>query len=129
MRQPLAHLSLRERPLRADDVVAGPAGVAGADLEAGGEDDAIDRILGPVGHDAPLGDTLDAPAVGIDQGHVRPVEGRQVFVMEAGPFAELPVPGLERLSGVRVVNNGLGPGANLIHLLEVEQLHELALLA
>ena len=43
--------------------------------------------------------------------------------MEAGPLAELAVVRLERLGGVRVVDDRLDPRADLLHLLEVGQLH------
>ncbi len=111
-----------------DDVVARPAGVAGTDLEAGGEDDAVDRVLGTANHNAVLRDTLDPLAVGVDQCHVRPVEARQVFIVEARPLTELPVPRLEGFGSNWIVNDVFGPRADLIHLLEVDHLHELALL-
>jgi len=39
--------------------------------------------------------------------------------MEAGPLAELAVPGLEVLGRLRVADDGIHPGADLLHLLEV----------
>jgi hypothetical protein len=41
---------------------------------------------------------------------------------KAWPLAELPVVGLQRLGGVRVVDDRLGAGADLLHLLEVGEL-------
>ncbi len=71
-----------------------------------------------------LGDPLDALAVGVDQRDVRPVEGVEIFVVEAGPLAELVVLGLQRLGGGRVLDHAVHPGADLLHLLEVGQLHQ-----
>ena len=100
-RQPSAHLSVSVMPIAADEFVARAAGVVGADLEAGREDEAVELVFDAVGHHALLGDLLDALAIGIDQRHILPVEGRQVVVVEAGPFAELAVPGLECFGGRR----------------------------
>ena len=82
------------------DLEARAPGVGGADLEAGGEDDAVDLVLDAVEHQALLGDALDALAAGVDQRDVGPVEGRQIFVVEGRALAELAVPGLERLGGL-----------------------------
>ena len=46
-----------------------------------------------------LGDPLDALAVGVDQVRAGLVVGLQVLVVEAGPLAQLAVPGLELLGG------------------------------
>ena len=43
--------------------------------------------------------------------------------MEAGPLAELAVPGLERLGGGRVLDDVVDPRSDLVHLLEVGELH------
>ena len=87
------------------DLVAGAARVVGADLEAGGVDQAVELVLDAVDDDAALGDALDAPAVGVDERDVRAVERLQVLVVEAGPLAELAVVGLQRLGGRRVVDD------------------------
>ena len=105
------------------DFKAGAAGVACADLEAGGEDDAVDQILDAFEHQPGLGDALDAAAERIDQGDVRAVEGRQIVVVEGRTLAELPVPRLERLGRLGVVDRLIDPGADLVHLAEVRQLH------
>jgi hypothetical protein len=52
---------------------------------------------------AALGDALDA-AVVVDKVNARPVEGRQVVVVEARPLAELVVPRLEPLGRCRVLH-------------------------
>jgi hypothetical protein len=49
----------------------------------------------PVRHHALLGDAVDPVALGIDQGHVGTVEGRQIFVVEAGTLAHQIVPRLQ----------------------------------
>ena len=113
--------------IAADDLVAGPAGVTRANLEASSEDDTIHRILGPVDHDAVLRNAFDPFPLGINQGHVQPVEGGQVFIVEAGPLAELPVPRLESGGGGWIGDDVIDPSTDLIHLLKVEQLHQFAL--
>ena len=45
--------------------------------------------------------------------------------MEARAFAELPVVGLERFGRVRVVDDRVDPGPDLLHLLEVGEFHRL----
>ena len=71
VRKPSAQWSVRVLPSAAVDLEAGAAGVGGADLEAGGEDDAVDLVLDAVDDQARLGDALDALAAGVDQGDVR----------------------------------------------------------
>jgi hypothetical protein len=51
----------------AGHVIPGPFMVGGANLEAGGEDDAVDRVLPAGRHHAGLRDSLDSLAVGVDQ--------------------------------------------------------------
>ena len=117
---------LAERlPAPAVDVVAVAAAEAGADLEAGGEDQAVDLMSDTVDDHGVLGDPLDALAVGVHQLDRRPVEGLQVFVVEAGPLAELAVPGLQGLGRGRVLDHRLGPGADALHGGEVGDLHQL----
>jgi hypothetical protein len=72
------------------DLVAGAAGVVGAELESGDVDQAVERVLAVGGHDAPRGDPLDASAVGGDQRDVRTIERLEVLVVKAGALAELP---------------------------------------
>ena len=58
------------------------------------------------GHDHPgRGDPRDPLAVRVDQVGVRVVEGLQVLVVEAGPLAQLAVPGLQprAVSGSRTM--------------------------
>ena len=59
------------------------------------------------------------------QRDVGPVEGGQVLVVEARPLAELVVPWLERRCGIGILDDGVDPGPDLFHLLEVSQLHQL----
>ena len=55
---------LRKRdPVATDDLVAGRGACSRANFEAGGEDEAIDLVLGVVDDDRVLGDTLDAAAL------------------------------------------------------------------
>ena len=108
----------------ADDVVAGAAGVGRAHFEASGEDQAVEFVFLAIRHHAVLRQALDALAVGIHQGDVRAIVGGQVFVVEARPLAELPVPGLERRRRDRVFDDGVHTGAHLVHLLVVGQHHQ-----
>ena len=128
--QALGPLLRKAHAAPADDVVTGPAGVGGADLETGGEDQAVDLVLnlpvGPVHHHTVFGETLHALAVGVDQGHVGAVEGGEVFVVEAGPLAELAVPRLQLLGHGGILDDGVHPIADGVHLHVVGQLHQLA---
>ncbi len=56
---------------------------------------------------------------GVDQRHIRPVEGRQVVVVKTGPLAEAIVPRLQRLCGFGVGHDVCHPAADLFHLEEV----------
>src|SRR5262245_41726909 len=78
-----------------DEVKAGLTAELGEEIEPGREDQAIDSIFGAVGDHAFWGDPLYPLPLGVDQGDVVPVESRQVFVVEAGPLAEVVVVGLE----------------------------------
>ncbi len=110
-------------PAASDEVVARAARVVGADLEARREDQAVDLDLAAADHDTGLGDPLDAAALRVDQRDVRAIEGLEVLVVEARALAELPVPRLQRLRGGRIHNNRGHARADLLHLLEVGQLH------
>ena len=66
-----------------------------------------------------VGDPLDALAVGVDEVDRRQVERVEVLVVEAGPLAQLPVPGLQLGGGVRVGDDRVDPRPDLAHLLEV----------
>src|SRR3546814_14979379 len=100
-------------------VVARSAGVVGADLEPRRVDDAVELVLLAGYHDAPLGDPLHTLAVGVDEVRAGLVERLQVLVVEARSLAELAVPGLEPLRRGRVLDDGVDPSADLLHLLEV----------
>ena len=105
VREPAAEQAVERRksvrPFRAqvqpsppDDVVARSPGVVGADLEAGGEDHAIQLVLLVTNHDAALRHSFNTASQGVDEGHVGTVESSEVVVVEARPFTELPVVGL-----------------------------------
>ena len=111
LRQPLAAAAHR--------VEAGAPFVRRAHLEARGVDDAVHRVFHARHQQAVLGDALNALAVGVDQLHMGLVEGLQVFIMEAGPLAQLPVPGLELGGRVLVLHDGVGAGTDLVHLLVI----------
>ena len=64
-------------------------------------------------------------AVGVDERDVRAVERVEVLVVEARPLAELAVVRLQRLGRVRVVDDRVDAGADLLHLLEVGELDRL----
>ena len=120
-RRPVGPLLRHRLPAAAVHLVAGTAGVLRADLEAGGVDQAIEVEVLAVGPHASLVDALHAPALGVHQRHVGPVERGQVVVVEARPLAELAVPRLQRLGHHRVLHDLLHPGADLLHLVEVGQ--------
>ena len=63
-------------------------------------------------------------AISVDQVNIVTVEGRQVFVMKAGPLAELPVPGFELFCGFRIIHEFIDSGPDLLHLFEVGQFHQ-----
>ena len=107
-----------------DRVVAGPARIVGADLEAGRVDEAIERVFLSLHNHAPFGDPVDAMPVCIDKGDIVPVEGGEIIVVEAGSLAELSVPGLQRLGRSRIFHDLVHPGPHLIHFPEVGQFGE-----
>ena len=86
------------------DLVAGAARVGGADLEAGGEDDAVELVFDAVDDDARLGDRARRPCPSVS---TRCTFGRlkvgRYSSWKHGPLAELAVPGLQRLGGRRVL--------------------------
>ena len=77
------------------------ARVLGADLEARGEDDAVELVVNAVDPHAGLVDAFDTAAVGVDEVGTGLVERLEVFVVEARPLAQLAVPRLQRLGGLR----------------------------
>ena len=66
-----------------------------------------------------FGDPLDALAIGVDQPGARLVVRLQVLVVEARPLAQLPVPGLERLRGLRILDDRVDARTDLVHLLVI----------
>ena len=105
----------------ADQLEAGAAAVVGAHLETRREDQTVELVGHPVDDDAGLGDALHAAAAGVDQRDVVPVERLQIFVVEAGPLAEIAVPGFERLGGGAIGHDLVDPRPDLLHLGEVRQ--------
>ena len=120
---PISPLLREGPPPAAEDLVPGPADVRGPHLEAGGKDHAVDLVL-DAGHDqAAFGDAVDTLPVGVDELDVGPVERREVLVVEGRPLAEHLVIGLELLGDLRVFHQVVDPRADLVHLVEVGQLH------
>src|ERR1700735_1037683 len=72
----------------------------------------------------PLVSTSDAAPHRVDQRDVRPVEGRQIVVIESRALAELAVPRLQRLRGALVLDELVDARADLIHLFEVGNFRE-----
>ena len=94
---PAAHLSARFTPPRPMICVGGTPGERRhLGLEAGGVDETVELVILSVADESPWGHPFDAGRA-IDEGHVGQVEGRQVFVVEAGPLAEVAVIGLQDL--------------------------------
>ena len=100
-------------------VVAGTAFVFSANLKARGIDNTVDGIFNTANHNTRRSNPLDTLAIGIHQVSRGFVIGLQIFVVEAGPFAELLVPGLQVLGRFRIRNDAIDPGANLFHFLKV----------
>ena len=121
MRTPSRPLLGQGQAVAADDLEAGALRVTGADLEAGGENQTVQRVFDAVDDHAVHGDLLDSPAVGVDEGDVGTVERLQVLVVEAGPLAEVAVPRLERLGGGRIGHDRIDARPDLFHLGEVGQ--------
>src|SRR5690349_17260369 len=103
----------------AGQIEAGAPFVFGADFEAGCIDDAIERVFLARDDDAVPGDALDALAVGIDQMRARRVEGLQIRVMKAWPLAKLAIPGFQLRGRLAVADDGIDPGADFLHFLEI----------
>ena len=111
--------------LPADDVVTGPAGVTGADFKARAIDDAVNFIFDAINHQAFFSDALNALAIGVDQGHIGSIEGRQIIIIERRPFAEHFVIRFELFRNVIVFHQLINAGADFFHLLEVRHLDHL----
>ncbi|MBB3051603.1 hypothetical protein FHS23_002632 [Prauserella isguenensis] len=104
-----------------------PAGqdVRHADLEPGGEDDAVHRVL-DTADDGALGHPFHATVVrGVDERDVRPVERLQVLVAEGRPFAGVAVPRLEQLGRGGIVDDVVHARPDRRHLLQIEVLLDL----
>ncbi len=110
------------------DAVAADDGVAGTPregrqlpLEAGGEDDAVELVLGAVGDRAVRRDLRD-PTGAVDQRDVGVVERGEVLVVEAGSLAPVAVVRLEHLRDRGIGDDLVDPRAMLLHHLVVELL-------
>ena len=73
----------------------------GTHLKASAKDQAIERVLAPRDHDTRFGNTFHTLTLGIDQLHVGPIKGQQIFIMKAGAFAELVVQGFNACAASR----------------------------
>ena len=96
VRAPVGPVLGKRDAVSPDRLVSGAPRVGRADFEPRCEQNAVEFVFLAVRDDALLGETIDAAAVGIDEGHVRAIEGRQVIVMKARSLAELSIVGLER---------------------------------
>src|SRR5579872_868838 len=101
---------------------AGATGVGGTNFESGRKDDAINLVFNAVEHQPLLGNAIDASPAGIDQGDVRPIERRQVFVVESRALAKQTIPGLQGLGGFLVLYHRIHTRPNLVHLAKIGQL-------
>ncbi len=108
----------------ADQVVAGTAGVIGAYLKAGGEDQAVHFVFDAIDNDTGFGNGIDALTPGIHQLDVIAVKSWQEAVVQAGAFAHKSVPGFEGLGGFLVFDNFIDAVANVFHLLKVGHLED-----
>ena len=113
---PSAYFSLSSTPSLADDLVV-DAGLL--HLEAGGVDQHVERVVSAVEDRALRADLGDALAVGVDEMDVRPVERRQVVVVEARPLAHEHVPGLQRLGGRLVLDDLVDAPVDAHHVVDV----------
>ena len=115
----------KAQPVAAIDLIARTLRVARANFKARRIDEAVEFIFNAVNHHTFFGDALDAATLRVDEMDIGTVEGREIFVVEAGALAELIVIGLQRLSGGLVFDNGFNALADLFHLLEIGKLHKL----
>ena len=106
VRMPSAQCSDSVTPSR--PIVSKPcdASYGGADLEAGGEDEAVELVLDARRPTTPVSSIRSTPLPSVS---TRCTSGLlyawQVLVVEARPLAQLAVPGLERLGGGRVLDD------------------------
>jgi len=85
---------------------------AGHSIEAGGEDEAVELVLGGLCSHTPRRDRLDRLAAEIDQGYVVAIERVVVVSVNADPFgAERKVLGSERLGYLWIADCGADLGA------------------
>ena len=109
--------------LDAVQFVSRPTGVLGAHFESGRVDEAVEFVLDAVHHHTFLGDELHSLPIGVDEMHVRTIEGVEIFVVETRALAELAVPRLQRRCGRRIGDQLINARADLLHLFEIGQLH------
>ena len=117
----VAPLLGQRHAVAADQLEPGATAVVGAHLETGCEDQAVEFVVHPVDDDAGLGDALHPATAGVDQCDVVSVERLQIFVVEARSFAEVAIPGFERLGGGAVGHDRVDSGPDLLHLGEVRE--------
>src|SRR5271154_4435031 len=103
----------------AEDLEARAPRIGRAHFESGREDDAVRLVLDAVEHQPFFCELIDAAAHRVDQRDVRPVERRQIVVIESRALAELAVPWLQRVGGPLVLDELVDARANLVHLFEV----------
>ena len=89
----------------------------------------VAKMMQSTGYSSPLAITLVAviavaSAFGIHQFHVRAVEGRKVGVVKTGAFTELAIVGFERLGSALILDDCIDSSSDLLHLLEISELHE-----
>jgi hypothetical protein len=114
VRMPSAQCPLRGLAVAPGGLVARATGVLGADLEARGEDQAVERRSARRPTQTPVSSMRSTPLPSVSTRWVSGVVGLQVLVVEAGPLAELAVPGLEGFGGrPGPATIGVDPGADL----------------
>jgi hypothetical protein len=120
---PSFHLSVRVRPLRPRTSKPSAAGEVGAHLEAGGEDQAVELVFLAVHHHAVLGDPLHALALVSTRCTLGRLKVGRYSSWKQGRLQNWLYQGFSA-SAVAGSCTTVDPGAHLLHLLEVGQLHQ-----
>ena len=71
---PILPFFRNRQPVCAEYLITGTARIISANLKTGRKDDAVDRILDIVQHNAVFGDAFDALPIGIHQFDIRSIE-------------------------------------------------------